>query len=357
MDAKASTGLPKLTVYTHGNIVIEADIFRELFSLQEEDIIFQDRPVGWIAAFHLPYLATGAPRIMTDGRTQLSETYIDAIWATIAEEKVTLAHLTPQTVARLLALPDLLEQHPSQPRSILMTGQPLRKRFAAVIGTLSRTMFTSYGLTECGYITSGLCRTADDFDDCLVGRSSASTEVRIVDENLKPLPPGKTGEVLARSKSRFMGYFRDEEKTKLSMLDDGWVRTDDLGYLDDRGQLYVFGRRSDAIMRGVVIVYPHEIERRLSTISGVHDVMVVGVPDPELFQEICACVVLDPGSTHTAESLKTLSDAINAQTTEDLPISPKYFLLFDAALPTTATGKVSRKLLQQEATKRLGLQN
>lgn len=236
-----------------------------------------------------------------------------------------------------------------------MTGHPLKKHFAAVIGVLTDSMYNAYGLTEMAYVTAVQCKTGSDFDDFLVGYPHPGAEIRMVDENLQPVERGVTGEVLVRCKGQFEGYYREELKTWKTLLPDGWVRTDDLGLLDKSGKLYMFGRRSDAIMRGVVIIYPHAIEKRLAQIAGVEDVMVVAVPDPELYHEICACVVVTAGSDLTAESVKKACNDVNAQWQAEHPV-PKYVLVFEE-FPSTPTGKVSRKLLQQEACKRLGLQD
>ena len=256
-------------------------------------------------------------------------------------------------VSSLLSRRDLLSKHGVKLRHLLMTGQPLKKHFAEVIGTLTDTMYNAYGLTETAYVSGVQCKTESDFDDFLVGLPHARAEIRVVDENLQPAETGVTGEVLVRCEGQFEGYYRDEVKTQKAILPDGWVRTDDLGLLDQRGRLYMFGRRSDAIMRGVVLLYPYAIEKRLALIPGVEDVMVVAVPDPELYQEICACVVVTPGSQLTAERVKAASCEVDAQWTSELPV-PRYVLLCQA-FPTTPTGKASRRLLQQEACRRLGL--
>ncbi|KAK7100077.1 3-[(3aS,4S,7aS)-7a-methyl-1,5-dioxo-octahydro-1H-inden-4-yl]propanoyl:CoA ligase-like [Littorina saxatilis] len=349
-----STGLSKLSAFTQASVLDIADNWQHLFKLQDDDVIFQDRPVGWVAAFHHSYLASGTPRVMTDGRTQVPESCPDSVWSFIAQEGVTFAHLTPQTVSKLLSRPDLIGKHNVTLRGLLMTGQPIKKHMAQTIGTLTRRMYNSYGATEIAYLTAGRFEKESDFDDFLVGFPHPRAQIRVVDDNLQPVGPGVTGEVLLRCQGQFEGYRGDEEKTKKTLLPGGWVRTDDLGLVDDRGRLFMFGRQSDAIMRGVVIIYPYAIEKSLARIPGVQDVMVVAVPDPELFHEICACVVVSPGSGVTAESLKKSCSEMNAQWHFDLP-TVKYFLLFDA-FPTTGTGKASRKLLQAEACTTLGLQ-
>ena len=260
---------------------------------------------------------------------------------------------TFQMVSALLSRPDLISKHGIRLRRLLMTGQPLKKRFSEVIGTLTDTMYNAYGLTETAVVTAVLCKAEGEFDDFLVGYTHPGAEVRVLDENLQPVERGVTGEVVVRCKGQFEGYYRDGLSTQKAFLPDGWIRTDDLGRLDSSGRLYMFGRRSDAIMRGVITIYPHTIERRLGQLPEVEDVMVTAVPDLELYQEICACVVVTPGSDLTAESVKRACNEVNEQWQNELPV-PRYVLIFDE-FPTTATGKASRKLLQQEACRRLGL--
>ena len=259
-------------------------------------------------------------------------------------------------VSRLLARADLVSQRPASLQQLLLSGQPIKQSFASHVLTTFKglVLCNAYGLTEMGYLTAFRCSEAAGFLDYLVGFGHPRAQMRVVDDQLRPVERGIPGEVLVRSQGQFQSYYREEQKTRQALLEDGWFRTDDMGYMDEEGRLYMLGRRSDAIMRGVVIVYPFAIEKRMTRISGVQDVLVVGVPDPELYNEICACVVLSPGSDLTAEGLRQQCDDVSLDWHTDLPV-PKYVLLFEA-FPTTATGKASRSLTQHQACQRLGLQ-
>ena len=150
------------------------------------------------------------------------------------------------------------------------------------------------------------------------------------------------------------GYLNDEEATSRAFTPSGFLRTGDYGRLDERGHLIVLGRSNDAIMRGAYIFYPDWMENRLRACPGVRDVLVVGVPDPFLHEELCACVVLE--SDHvTLEHVQYFVET-EVAATEDDPLSPRprHYLKFES-FPQTATSKPKREEVKVMAAKRLGL--
>jgi acyl-CoA synthetase (AMP-forming)/AMP-acid ligase II len=122
-------------------------------------------------------------------------------------------------------------------------------------------------------------------------------------------PPGvelrlaRDGEVLARSPFLMSGYFDDPEATAAA-LDAGWLRTGDLGALDSEGYLSIVGRKKDVIRSGGESVSPAEVEAALADAPGVAEVAVVGVPDAEWGERVCAVVVPAPGATPSLETLR-----------------------------------------------------
>jgi len=149
------------------------------------------------------------------------------------------------------------------------------------------------------------------------------------------VPRGTVGEICVRGPSVMLGYWNDREATA-EVLRDGWLRTRDLGYLDDEGFLYVVGRATDMIKVGGFRVSPQEVEEVIAALEGVAEVAVVGVPDELLGQAIKAVVVPRHGANVTALALK-------AHCRQNLAAYkvPKE-IEFAASLPRTASGKVQR---------------
>jgi fatty-acyl-CoA synthase len=167
------------------------------------------------------------------------------------------------------------------------------------------------------------------------------------------------GNILAQLQ-RVPKYLNDPEAYAAHLTKDGWVRTGAVGRLDERGHLIVDGRGSDAIMRGPYIHYPTWLEDRIRLCPLVRHVAVVGVPDPFLHEEICACVVLTSDVTDEEEGkvLKEVQQWVERDivVSENDPLCPRprHYLSFPC-LPETSTDKLQRREVKKEAAKRLEL--
>ncbi|MFN3287811.1 MAG: class I adenylate-forming enzyme family protein, partial [Sphingomonadaceae bacterium] len=129
-------------------------------------------------------------------------------------------------------------------------------------------------------------------------------EVRIVDPDTRaPLPVGAKGEIEARGPGMLSGYYRAPEKTAETLTEDGWMRTGDLGSLDEAGQILFHGRTKDMLKVGGENVAAAEIEAALATHPAVKLAQVVGAPHPRLQEVPAAFVELKPGASVSAEEL------------------------------------------------------
>src|SRR5262249_51702768 len=125
-------------------------------------------------------------------------------------------------------------------------------------------------------------------------------EVRIVDEALRPLPVGRTGEVVTRGPSQFTGY-RDPSYDVAAFLPGGWFRTGDVGRLDEDGHLTITDRIKDIIIRGGENIASKEVEDILATHPRVLHAAVVAEPDARYGERVAAFVVLDSGTLDVDE--------------------------------------------------------
>ncbi|MFI6096143.1 class I adenylate-forming enzyme family protein [Lentzea sp. NPDC051213] len=119
----------------------------------------------------------------------------------------------------------------------------------------------------------------------------AVAEIRLVDDELRPVPVGSVGEIIARGPMSPMRYVGDDDLNARYRTPDGWVRTGDLGVFDDAGYLTVVGRRKDVVIRGGANISPAEVEQVLAAHPAVRDVACVGVPDELMGERLCACLV------------------------------------------------------------------
>jgi acyl-CoA synthetase (AMP-forming)/AMP-acid ligase II len=138
------------------------------------------------------------------------------------------------------------------------------------------------------------------------------------------------------------GYWKDAEKTAKALTKDGWLRTGDMGYMDEEGYFYLAARADDLIIRGGENISPEEVENALYSHPAVEEAAVIGVPDPEWGQQPRAIVVLKKGKAATAEEL--IEYCRQKLASFKRPRS----VVFVDELPRTSTGKVLKRILREQ---------
>ena len=175
-----------------------------------------------------------------------------------------------------------------------------------------------------------------------IGKPLPDVEVKIVDEEGKTLSLLGVGEILARGPRIMTGYWRDEQKTSQVMTEDGWLRTGDMGYMDEEGYIYLTGRGDDMIIRGGENISPEEVENVLHSHPKVEEAAVIGVPDPEWGQEPRAVIVLKKGKAATSEEI------IEYCRSKLSGFKRPRSVVFIDSLPRNPMGKVLRKKLREQ---------
>jgi acyl-CoA synthetase (AMP-forming)/AMP-acid ligase II len=188
-----------------------------------------------------------------------------------------------------------------------------------------------YSSTESGGCGTGTAFDADD-DEALftVGTPRGGIEVGICDDEAGPLPDGEVGEVWLRSPTAMAGYWRDDETTAATLVD-GWLRTGDLGAIDERGNLRLAGRTKEMFIRGGYNVYPAEVEAVLADHPLVREVVVVPRPDDVMGELGVAVVVpVDAAKPPTLEDLRGFAEGRLARyklpeairVVDEIPLTP-----------------------------------
>jgi len=200
------------------------------------------------------------------------------------------------------------------------------------------------------------CHTISEYDlppeakTKTIGKPVRDAEAKIVDDHRHPLPLGVAGEIALRGKNLFLGYYKNPEATHRVVDAEGFLYTSDLGKMDEKGYLYFLGRKTDLIIAGGFNIYPPEVEEVIYQLPFVSLVAVVGLPDSEFGETVCACIVLREGSHGTAEEVidfckKQLANYKVPQKVE-----------FMDSLPSTlATNKIRKSALVEELRARFGL--
>ncbi|SFN83343.1 long-chain acyl-CoA synthetase [Saccharopolyspora antimicrobica] len=200
------------------------------------------------------------------------------------------------------------------------------------------TILEGYGLTES--TAAATSNTAEQQRIGSVGRPLPASAVEIRDPEGAVLPAGEVGEVHLRGPSVMKGYWNRPEETAADLVD-GWLKTGDLGRLED-GYLYIVDRAKELIIRGGYNVYPREVEEVLYQHPDIVEVAVIGVPDERYGEEVAAVITARPGAEVTPEELRVWAkEKLSAYKVPHL-------IRFVDALPKGPTGKIQKRALDWE---------
>jgi fatty-acyl-CoA synthase len=203
--------------------------------------------------------------------------------------------------------------------------------------TFGDNLYNTYGSTEVAYATIA---TPQDLREApgTAGKPPHATEVRIYDEDGKPVPTGETGRIFVGNGILFEGYTGGGKKDMI----DGLMSSGDVGRLDEKGHLFVEGRDDEMIVSGGENVFPQEVEDSLSEHQDVHEAACIGVDDDEYGQRLKAFVVLQDGKDVSEDDLKQHVKSHLAGYKV-----PREIVFLDE-LPRNATGKILKRELEKD---------
>ncbi len=331
-----TTGKPKGVMLSHANVCDNARVTGEVMETRPGDRYFVPLPL-----FHSFGLVLGCLTPLTFGATIVLQDVFDA------EEALRLMETHRCTMN--FGVPAMfmmeLEAYRSGDydlalRSGMMGGAPCP---IEVVKGVRREMdcdvCIGYGITETSPLIS-LTRFGDDDQKRAetVGLPLPGVEVKVVDEQRRPLPPGEIGEIAIRG-NVMQGYYGMPEATEEAIDDEGWYYSGDLGVIDSDGYLSITGRKKDMIVVGGFNVYPREIEELLFEHPRVKNAAVVGVPDDRLGEVVTAYVVPDGDLSE-----KAIQDFL-AERVANFKV-PRH-VAFMESLPMTASGKVQKYKLRE----------
>lgn len=200
-----------------------------------------------------------------------------------------------------------------------------------------------YGLTETSPIISANLLNNQSFNGS-VGLPLPSTDVAILDEADHPLGLGEIGEICVKGPQVMKGYWNRPEETAATFTADGWLRTGDIGRLDEHGHLFIEDRKKDVIIVSGFNVYPNEIENVVTSHPGVHEAAAIGVPDKRSGEAVKVFVVRKDGLPTEAELRSFCKERLTGYKNPDI-------IEFVDSLPKTNVGKVLRRALKDEGGK------
>lgn len=343
--SSGTTGVPKGIVHTHRRRIDWA--FALAIALRYDSRAITLCPIGLYSNISwVSLLCT-----IVAGGTIVVEPVFDVARSieVIASRRVTHMSIVPVMVQRLLEAPQRPAADLRSLRSIMCCGSPLPlelKRRA--ISEFGCDFIELYGLTE-GVITT---LAPEDARDRLasVGKPLPGTDIRLLGDDDREVAPGETGEIVGRGFITMAGYFNrpdaDAEATWVDADGQRWLRTGDIGRLDDQGFLYIVDRKKDLIISGGQNVYPADIEAVVITHPDVSEVAVIGIPS-ERWGETPLALVVPRQPVEAAEAsarAATLRDWINARVGRQQRVARVEFV---ASLPRNPNGKVLKRELRR----------
>jgi long-chain acyl-CoA synthetase len=329
-----TTGPPKGAELTHGNLSGNARTTAQtLLEATPDDVI-----MGCLPLFHAFGLTCGLNAAVLSGASVALLPRFDgaAALSIIERDQVTLFEGVPTMFSRMLHAPNAGSVDVARLRLCVTGGAAMPVDvMRSFEQTFNCVVLEGYGLTETSPVVTfnhpGASRKVGS-----IGTPIAGVEVRLVDEHGKDVPDGEVGEIAVRGPNVMNGYWGKPEETA-EAIPDGWFRTGDLARRDVDGYLFIVDRKKDMIIRGGENVYPREIEEALYAHPAVAEVACVGIPDPDLGEEVGAAVVLKPGASADPDELQAWVKVRVAAYKY-----PRHVWLADS-LPHGPTGKILRR--------------
>lgn len=339
-----STGLPKLALRTHNDYICGTRTKAGTLERSSDDIALICTPVG-----HNLGLVMTTMTVLTFGRIiLLDSTRPEDFCATVQKEAVTFANLVPVLLTRLVNFDGLKEYDLKSLNKIHVGAQhsppELKKSAYEKIGIPH--LISAFGMAE-----GPACNTRPgdgrEIVYSTVGRQCCpDDQYKVIDQGGKGLPPETEGELVAKGPSVFCGYFKWDNRSVFTP--DGFFKTGDLAVIDEHGNVKITGRIKDIIIRGGVNISATEVEELIVEHPDVQDVAVVGMPDKEFGERVCAYIQPVFGKTPGFDDI--ISFLKGKETMGHL--LPERVEFIDK-LPLTAAGKSDKKTLREEVKKRL----
>jgi acyl-CoA synthetase (AMP-forming)/AMP-acid ligase II len=333
-----TSGRPKAVELSHrsllANLHMLLEVTRQLPQQLEAaagDVALHTGPLFHVGGSQmlLRTIALGNTIVLPSGRFDPAD-----VLELIERHRVTRWSAVPTMVTRVLDHPDLKRRDITSLTALTIGGSPIHaellRRIGSELPNVKTGVPTGYGLTE-----NGGQATAASGRDTLRHPGSAGFPLPCAEVGFRTRDDLPDAEILLRSPTQMTGYIGVDE----SPIDtDGWLHTGDLGRRDDEGRLWITGRAKDLIIRGGENIAPAAVERALTSIDGIVEAAVIGVPHPEFGEEVCAFVVISGGLT--AESL---TQQLHGQIAS-FAVPSLWYLQADP-LPTNQTGKIDKPAL------------
>jgi len=332
-----TTGQPKGAELTHANLRSNARTGgQELVRSGPDDVI-----MGCLPLFHVFGLTCGLNASVLAGACLTLIPRFDGAKAlsVIQRDRVTVFEGVPTMFSAMLHTPDPGSYDVSSLRLCVSGGSAMPvevlRAFEEAFGC---TILEGYGLSETSPVASFNQLDAERKPGS-IGTPIPGVEMRVVGDDGADVAPGQVGEIAIRGENVMKGYWGKPEETAKA-IPDGWFRTGDLARQDEDGYFFIVDRKKEMIIRGGYNVYPREIEEALYEHAAVAEAACIGIPHPDLGEEVAAAVALKPGASAEPDELREWVKARVAAYKY-----PRHVWLVES-LPKGPTGKILRRAVE-----------
>ena len=346
LPSGGTTGLPKGAPRTHNDYLCNVEYKSRAWHINVTDTCLVATTVGHNLALLVCItgpLFHGATIVMLDS------TYPQDFCQIVQDEKITCAGLVPTLISRVVNFEHLADYDLSSLRKIYVgaanSPPDLVRKVESRIGA---RYINAFGMVE------GPCSQSRPDDPIEIRTQTIGwpvcpyDEIITVDLEGNPTPPSREGELVARGPGIFTGYFNNPQANEGAFTPHGYFRTGDLAIIDENGTLRITGRVKDIIIRGGENIGAQEVEELISSHPSVEYVTVIGMPDPDLGEQICAYIKLVEGTSVFHDDIIHHMKQIGA--------SKKFFparIEFVEEIPLTAAGKADKKMLKKDIEEKL----
>ncbi|MEM1187136.1 MAG: AMP-binding protein [Pseudomonadota bacterium] len=342
-----TTGKPKGAMLSHGNLMaMTLGYFADIDALDEHDALLHIAATSHASGlFGLSFIAKAGNNVLTQ-----SDGFDPAELVALINHYESLSFFMPPTLLRRLdSYPELAQADMRRVKAVLLGAAPITPRdLRAGHALFGSRLWNGYGQGESPCTITALSQSMiaqaiTDNDDATlssVGTVRTGLHIAILDEAGHALSAGETGEVAVRGATVMLGYLGRPDATREALLD-GWLRTGDVGRLDERGFLTLLDRKKDVIISGGINIYAREVEDILLEAEGVADTAVIGIPDQEWGESVVALVIAGERAPDHSELDRFCLERMARFK------RPKYYLFVDE-LPRNASGKVLKRQLREE---------
>jgi len=343
LPSGGTTGLPKGAPRTHNDYICNIEYKSKAWDLNVTDRVLVATTVGHNLAL---LVCVTAAVFHGAGMVVLDSTRPEDFCRTVQDERITATGLVPTLMSRIAAFEALAEYDLSSLNKVYVGAANSPPDLVRAVESRLGVRYTNaFGMVE------GVCSESrpDDPEDIVcntIGRPVCPyDEVVTLDASGVKTAAGIEGELAARGPGIFTGYFNNPAANQQAFTPDGYFRTGDLAVIDERGVIRITGRLKDIIIRGGENIAARDVEDLISAHPGVEYVAVVGLPDPDLGEVVCAVVKPRSGASLDADGIVSHLESLEA---------PKKFIPARVeivqTIPLTAAGKADKKLLRQQIT-------